>query len=724
MASALNSAGASPQTETIEPTFRTTDAASTQAVDIASAFTSENAIENPNDESVFPGKGQIVQYIRLRYQEWKNHKDYMRYSTRLVDCLRAYKGEYATDKLAAIKTQGGSDVYARLTSVKCRAVTATLADIFTGSERPWQLDPSPSPAVPIELDGEIIKMVSAEAQQAKMMGQEMPAEEVAARVADVFEQAADAAKRNAKTAAQKATTEIDDMLHEGGFYKALQDFITDLPIFPMAIIKGPVFGSVKRASWTDKGKIEHKEQVILKWKRISPFDFMFDPGANNVDEGDVLERVRYRRTDLVKLKRTPGVDVDAIDQVLSDYDLGHRDWLDESDTLQAYDEGREDPVTNRSNTIMGLEFHGWLRGEWLLDFGFTEKQVEDKNGEYAVTAWVVGEHLIKLILNPSEDARHPYWTSCFEPVPGSVPGVSLTEVVSDAQDVANACLRALVNNMSISSGPMAYVNEDRLSATTDADDMHPWKVWRFHSDPNGNTDQPITFFSPASNATELLQVYNAMQALADETSAIPRYMSGGNPTQGAAGTASGLSQLMGNANKVLQNIARNLDTEILDPMLKRMYALLLSTDVGVSLRGDENVRVRGATSAMSRDQERMRQLEMLQITANPIDSQIVGLDGRAALLRSVSSNIGMEHENVVPSEDEMKKKQEESQKQQKQQQDAQMQAMMQDKAAKAQGQQAAMEKNMGDRGGATEATSGPSGPRSMAAMTPMASKAS
>lgn len=49
----------------------------------------------------------------------------------------------------------------------------------------------------------------------------------------------------------------------------------------------------------------------------------------------------------------------------------------------------------------------------------------------------------------------------------------------------------------------------------------------------------------------------------------------------------------------------------------------------------------------------MRQLEFLQLTANPIDMSIIGPEGRANVLRSVASNLGLEHERTVPDDEDM-----------------------------------------------------------------------
>jgi hypothetical protein len=65
----------------------------------------------------------------------------------------------------------------------------------------------------------------------------------------------------------------------------------------------------------------------------------------------------------------------------------------------------------------------------------------------------------------------------------------------------------------------------------------------------------------------------------------------------------------------------------------------------------------GVTVAIQRETQRSRQLEFLQITANPIDTAIMGPEGRAAVLRTVSEGIGMPGTDIVPSDDVLKERQ-------------------------------------------------------------------
>ena len=320
-------------------------------------------------------------------------------------------------------------------------------------------------------------------------------------------------------------------------------------------------------------------------------------------------------------------------------------------------EKREDPARNQQGIIDGLEFHGTAPGQLLLDFGLPEEEIPDAALNYSVAVWVVGEYVIKAQINPNPRKRHPYYISSFEKVPGSLYGNAVPDTIGDVQEVANACLRSLVNNMSISSGPQVVVNEDRLSPTCD-DKLYPWKRWRITNDPlaTSTSEKPVDFFQPPSNAQELLSVYAAMQNIADETSGIPRYLTGSEKVGGAASTASGLSMLMGNASKVLQSVAASIDRDVLEPLLQDLYLMVMLTDETRLLQGDEKIVVRGVNIAMAKDAERMRRLEFLQLTANPIDMQIIGETGRAEVLRSISEDLGMDGSTIVPSPEELEQR--------------------------------------------------------------------
>jgi hypothetical protein len=225
--------------------------------------------------------------------------------------------------------------------------------------------------------------------------------------------------------------------------------------------------------------------------------------------------------------------------------------------------------------------------------------------------------------------------------------------------------------------------------------MYPWKRWLFEDDPlTGQAQVPISFFQPSSIAQELLTVYDKINAMADDMSAIPRYLQG-NSAGGAGRTSSGLAMLMANASKILQTVAANIDRDVFDPLLTSLYDIIMMTDNSGLLSGEETIRVMGVTVAIQRETQRSRQLEFLQITANPIDTAIMGPEGRAQVLRTVSEGIGMPGAEIVPSDDVLKERQQQA-------------ALQAKAAAQAQGNQAPKGGNVtGDPGPRVNITGGP-----------------
>jgi hypothetical protein len=89
--------------------------------------------------------------------------------------------------------------------------------------------------------------------------------------------------------------------------------------------------------------------------------------------------------------------------------------------------------------------------------------------------------------------------------------------------------------------------------------------------------------------------------------------------------------------------------------------LVLLSDTTGLLTGEENVSVQGVSVAIQRETQRQRQVEFLQSTANPIDMGIIGIKGRGAVLRSVAQTIGLDGDEIVPSDDDLEKLQQQQQ---------------------------------------------------------------
>ena len=123
--------------------------------------------------------------------------------------------------------------------------------------------------------------------------------------------------------------------------------------------------------------------------------------------------------------------------------------------------------------------------------------------------------------------------------------------------------------------------------------------------------------------------------------------------------------LMGNASKILQTVSANIDRDVLELALMQLGDLIMLTDTSGLLTGEEKISVQGVNVAIQRETQRQRQIEFAQATQNPVDMKIIGLKGRASIIRSIAATIGM-GSDVVPPEDVIEKMDQQQQQQEQQ----------------------------------------------------------
>lgn len=617
------------------------------------AVVMEEERKNASEVQAQPIATGITQHIRKCWQDARYAKQ-MTVEPRMLQNMRARRGEYDPDKLALIREQGGSEVFAGITSVKCRAATSWLRDVMmaTGTERPWTLKPTPIASLPPDIGERVVAAIAQPLAQFMKSGIQVSDEDLREAMSDAHDAALNAVQEEARNRCDRMANKMEDQLLEGGFLQALDAFLDDITIFPCAIIKGPVIRKRKELKWIKgpDGQYQVQVQDVLKeeWERVSPFNIYPSPGANTVHDGYLIEKHQLSRSDLNALIGVDGYDDSSIRMVLDDYGRGGlREWLT-NDVAMRSAEGKATTqlAQNVDGLIDALQFWGSVQGKMLIEWGMSKDEIPDPMKEYYIEAWLIGQYVIKATLNYDPLERKPYYKASYEDVPGNWWGNSVADLIRDAQTVANAAARGIVNNMGIASGPQVTVNVERLAQGEDVTQLTPWRIWQVTSDLAGNTQPPVGFFQPDSRVQELVGVFQMFSNLADEYSGLPKYL-GGEP--GSAGrTASGLSMLMNNAGKSIKQVVANIDLGILTPLLERLYDHNMQYSDDPELKGDVQVIARGAASLIAKEGALQARTQFLQATANPIDMSIVGVQGRAAVLREVAKNLDMDTDKVVP----------------------------------------------------------------------------
>lgn len=595
----------------------------------------------------------LAAHIRKAWETNKNHKRPI--EEVMLSCLRMRNGEYGPKTLAEIRKQGGSEIYMMLVATKCRALKSWLTDIFLPAKgEVWGIDPTTEPELPPEMMEKIVFLLQREIQVAQAHGVNPAQEQIQARQEEVFAEIKHRVREAAKQAAKQMENRIVDQLEEGRFREAFEEFIDDFVTFPAAFIKGPIMR--RRPSLKFVGGrpvVEHR--IIEEDERISPFDAYPSPGAKTCEDGDFCEHVRYSRSDLYGMIGVPGYDEQAIRQVLYEYGAGglrHWLWTDQER------EGLENRKRTSSDSLIdGIHFWGSVSGLMLLEWGVPDEQIEDPLKEYECEAILVGRHLIRVELNRDPLLRRPYQKASFQKKPGSFWGISPPQLMKDIDRLCNATARSLSNNLGISSGPQVVVLADRLADGADVTTLYPWKIHQMTSDVMGNSNaKPVEFFQPQSNAGELLAVYNNFEQKADDATGIPRYTYGNEKVGGAGETAQGLSMLMDSAAKGIKDAARHIDAGIFRPRIEKQFFYNMLRNPEMAIVGDMKIVARGTSAQLAKGQEQQRRNEFLQITSNPIDLQIMGIEGRAELLRPMAEDLGVDASKVIPKGDVLRQK--------------------------------------------------------------------
>ncbi len=616
-------------------------------------------IDDPQTESA------LAAHVR---QAWARNKlAKLKIERRMLNCLRARRGEYSPEALAQIQANGGQNiVWADLTETKCRGGSAWIRDIvLPAGERPWSLSPTPMPDMPLPIKRGVVAKAVQQAMQAmqtmaEQAGVVMERSEFRATVAELGEKLRAEAEAELNKAAERRAKRMEkliaDRLAQGGWEEAMDAFVEDFVTFPAAIMKGPIYRRRRTLTWADGWVPQVSENPAQTWERVSPFDIYPAVGAKDCQHGDLIERERYFREDLYALKGLPGYQDAEIERALLEYSGGRLEgWLWTEAERQRLEHETTYLFLSPPGVIDGLNYWGCVPGWKLMSWGVKGDLQPDK--DYEVNCVIVGRFVIYCALNPDPLGARPYDKASYDELPGSFWGRCPPDLCAVHQQMCNAIACALADNLGWSSGPMGWVHADRFADGESTVEWVPGKIWQLKSDPTQGVNPGIGVFTVPDNSINLMRTYGEWEQRADDATGIPRYTYGNGEAAGAGDTASGLSMLMNNAAKGLRRAIGNIDLRVIQPTIQRAFVNEMLYNDDESIKGDCIVVPRGAAAILIKDSAQAKRMQFLQLTANPIDLEIIGAKGRAALLREVASAMELPVDDVVPDADALDERQ-------------------------------------------------------------------
>lgn len=439
----------------------------------------------------------------------------------------------------------------------------------------------------------------------------------------------------AHVAAKKMEKKIQDQLEESGASKHLRSSAFEQSLFGTGIIKGPMAYDKEYPSWDETGKYSPVIKTVPSLSHVSVWNFYPDPDAANMDQAEyVVERHKMSRRELRDLKRRPFFRSSAIDEAVdmgADYQREYWEFVMEDES--------SNPDVERWEV---LEYWGYMDAKLLREKGVkVAKDIKDED-TVNVNIWVCQNQVLRLVMNPFQPSRIPYYAAPFEVNPYSFFGVGVAENMEDTQLLMNGFMRMAVDNAALSGNLIFEVDETNLVPGQDLE-MYPGKVFRRQA---GAPGQAIFSTEFQNVSQQNLMLFDKARVLADESTGLPSYSYGQTGIQGVGRTASGISMLMNAANGSIRTVVKNLDDYLLAPLGKAFFAFNMQFDFDKEIKGDLEVSARGTESLMAGEVRSQRLMQFLGVVSNPVLAPFAKLD---VIVREIAKSLDLDEDKVTNS---------------------------------------------------------------------------
>lgn len=586
---------------------------------------------------------ELANYVKKCFSQAQAHRRNMGIDERMLNNLRANKLQYKPDEINLLGVY--NNIYIGIPALKARAAESWIIDIILNNiEKPWALTPTTDPSLPEDAREEIVDTLLQE------IGEFQNREALQDRAKQLKAAFIDMEREKAEQANKRMEQTIQDQTEDSDWVIEFNKLIQDITVQPTCVMRGMYVTNKLRGKW-DGNKYVVEPQPTPNMRCIPAFDAYPAPNATDTTTGSYfLERLAQSPADLYDLIGVEGFNAGNIRQVLDKYeDCGfslalmgdsERRWLEN----QSQD-GTVTSVITNLGMIDTLIFNGKVKGKQLADHGVI---VKDKQKWYEAEVWLCGDYVIRAVLNPYPTGARPIQFTSYRKIRGSFWGQSVVDLVMDCGRVCNAAARAITRNMGYSSGPVGEVDSSRTAETQDPTSIEPYVIKFVGPDLQGSGAAAYRFHNITNISADLMAVIERFIKLADDLSGVPSYVLGNPNVAGAGRTLGGLSMLMGNAAKGIKTVQKNIDIDIVAPLIKRFYEYNMLTSNDPSIKADSDVVARGATGLMQRELAQTRTVEILQIITPFLENWDNLPDGIKILLREVLKTSGLPVDKIIP----------------------------------------------------------------------------
>jgi len=422
----------------------------------------------------------------------------------------------------------------------------------------------------------------------------------------------------AKTAAELATTQIEDWLVECQYHAEMRKVIEDSARLGTGVLKGPfpVARKAKRVLRGPQGvQVERYTKIAPASRRISPWDIFPAPGCGeSIQNGPyVWERDNISARGLRDLKNEDelGYLPTQIQRVLDQ----------EPDTTDNVPAARGDRHTITSKSAYEIwYYYGMLERDDLMAAGLEEGELPTGAVQVPAIVVMIDGIVIKAMLNPLDDGSFPFDLLPWKRRTGLPYGRGVGWQMLTPQRMLNAAARTMMENLGLGAGPQMVMNRGVVEPADGIWQITPRKLWFIKARPdqpgeNLKAQDVFSAFNVPSLTQEFMNVIQFSQKLAEDVTGLPQLMQG---NQGAApDTVGGMQILNNNASTVLRRIARSVDDNVTEPHIRRYYEYLMEYGENDAAKDDFQIDARGSTALVERELQNQAIVAMGPMVMNP-----------------------------------------------------------------------------------------------------------
>lgn len=457
--------------------------------------------------------------------------------------------------------------------------------------------------------------------------------------------------------------EIEDQLEETKYGMKSRQVYQDRVVLGTGILKGPL--PSREAQLTYEIQEAGGQLVTIpRYRvlnrpvlfRVDPWLFFPDDTVNCIDDAaDAIELHPMSKVQLLRLKKNPGFNADAIDRLCK--------LQPEEHSASTFTE-MASLTDSGKNYLKGkyavLEYHGPVSVDLLGKLGI-EPGYDPLGDNYFGEIWVCQGEVLRVELETIEGAFElPYAVSTWLPDPGSIFGFGLPQSIKDPQRMATAAVQMILENSSISSGPMLFINKNYFEPFDGVWELGAHKMF-------GTTDYALDSVEKAIKQVEVRNVTDKIfpvlqfaREIAQEESGLPALVGAGlQSPQTSTDSATGMAIQQHQSTTVSDWYAEMWDDQITEKIIRRMFHWNMQYNPKPEIVGDFDIDVRSSTEYRNK-QLYIRDIEKLSVEAaqNPELQMVLNMD---ELQRVRLSMMHIPSGTIVKSPEQVKQAREEAQ---------------------------------------------------------------